>query len=551
MTIRSTAEGVAVEAPAGVDVEISYRLRTVAIGVDVTLMAVALLAVFPFVPGHPAIDAGPYVVLLGTALAGAGVAGRLIPWQRVFAAGWGDWIMYCWSALDIFLVTLVAAVTGGPGSEVVFLYALTTIFFAASYPGSKQVGLFSLTCGSYLGLVLLWHPRPAAEVVVVRLAIFAMVWFMAAFLARERRAEMAGHQRSRLLAEHRADLLAAVARAAAAISTLDAEQVMSGVADSLVELGFDIAGFCVLESGRRRYRVRHARGLPAAYERTMHATGVGVVALVAERRSSLLICDYPAHPLAEPTLRDLGVLALLAVPIWVEGDLAAVLVAGSTRNAQLATSDAEVFEILAAQVGRSLENARRFEAEQEVAEKASAASLRDELTGVGNRRRANALLDGLRPGDALLLLDLDNFKTVNDEHGHGAGDAVLVSLGEYLRESVRDADDIARYGGEEFLVIFRNAQGSALATAQRLHEGWCAMWPRTTFSGGVAVHSADVPATITIGRADAALYAAKQTGRNRVCEYGAGLQCGWTVPEDAGADDGGGLPREGRGPSGT
>jgi diguanylate cyclase (GGDEF)-like protein len=514
--------------------ETAYRLRTVRIAVDVTFMAVALLAVFPFVPGHPHIDVVPYVALLVVAAVAGVFAAWSIPWPRVFAAGWGDWAMYVWSALDIALVTCVAAAAGGPTSELIYLYALTTIFFAASYPGSKQVGLFALTCVAYMILVLAWTPHPPAALVTVRLGTTAMVWFMAAFLSRERGAEMAAAVRSRRLAEHRADLLAAVAHTAASITTLDAEQVMSGVADSLVDLGFDVANFCVLEDGGRRYRVRHARGLPDGYASGVHSSGVGMVALVAERHGPVVVQEYESHPLAHPLLRGLGVRAVIAAPIWLDGQLAAVLVAGKTSSPDLPTSDSEVFEILAAQVGRSLESAHRFEAEQEAAEKASADSLRDELTGVGNRRRANALLDGIRPGDALLLLDLDHFKHVNDDHGHAAGDAVLEALGSYLRDSIRDQDDVARYGGEEFLVIFRDTSVAALPTAQRLHDGWSALHPLATFSGGVAVHTSDQPATITIGQADAALYAAKQTGRDRICEFSAELQGNWgaALPTD-------------------
>jgi diguanylate cyclase (GGDEF)-like protein len=501
------------------DLLVAYRLRTVRIGVQTTFMTLALLVALPFVPGHPPIDTGPYAALLAVAALGGVVVAVAVPWPHLFAIGWGEWAMYAWSALDVVLVTLGCVVTGGPRSDVAYLFTLTTVFFAASYPGREQVALFALTAICYLALAGLWDPRPPAAMVFIRLGSVAVVWFISSFLSRERTDEMSGHLRSRRLAEHRADLLAAVARTAASITTLDSDKVMAGVTDSLIDLGFDMANFCVLEEGGRRYRVRHARGLPASYTEGVHATGLGMVALVTERRGPVLVRDYGTHPLAVPVLRDLGVRAVIAAPVWVDAELAAVLVAAKTSSPELPTSDAEVFEILAAQVGRALESARRFEAEQAVAERASEASLRDELTGVGNRRRVNALLDGLRPGDALLLIDLDHFKDVNDERGHAAGDEVLVIFGQFLLGRVRDADDVARYGGEEFLVIFRNAGDAALATAERLHEGWRELHPTPTFSAGVAVHGIDHPATITIGQADAALYAAKQMGRDRICAY--------------------------------
>ena len=129
------------------------------------------------------------------------------------------------------------------------------------------------------------------------------------------------------------------------------------------------------------------------------------------------------------------------------------------------------------------------------------------------------LLDSLLPGDAVLLLDVDHFKAINDSDGHAGGDAVLIAIGAYLRNYLRYEDSAARYGGEEFLVVLRQVTGSAHEAASRLLEGWRLTRPRATISIGVAVHKAERSAAATLGHADAALYAAKRTGRDRVCEY--------------------------------
>ena len=89
------------------------------------------------------------------------------------------------------------------------------------------------------------------------------------------------------------------------------------------------------------------------------------------------------------------------------------------------------------------------------------ANVTDDLTGLGNRRRANSLLDSLDDGDALAILDLDHFKRVNDTLGHHRGDEVLQELGEFLLRTVRDHDTVARYGGEEFIVVIRQRHGAA------------------------------------------------------------------------------------------
>jgi len=143
------------------------------------------------------------------------------------------------------------------------------------------------------------------------------------------------------------------------------------------------------------------------------------------------------------------------------------------------------------------------------------ASLTDDLTGLGNRRRGNALLDAIQPGDGLILMDLDHFKWVNDTLGHAEGDRVLMSIGAYLQAAVRDADTVVRFGGEEFLVVVRRAGPNADSTAERLLEGWRTQ-SQVTLSAGVAVHRVDRGPSDTLRAADAALYEAKAQGRDRV-----------------------------------
>jgi diguanylate cyclase (GGDEF)-like protein len=144
------------------------------------------------------------------------------------------------------------------------------------------------------------------------------------------------------------------------------------------------------------------------------------------------------------------------------------------------------------------------------------ASIVDELTGIGNRRHGMAALQRLRPGDGVMLLDLDRFKEVNDRHGHAAGDAVLASFGALLRRSMRGADAIARHGGEEFLVIVSQAGSEARSVADRLLDDWRATDPRTTISAGVTLHRRGESPEDALARADQALYEAKRRGRDRI-----------------------------------
>jgi diguanylate cyclase (GGDEF)-like protein len=144
------------------------------------------------------------------------------------------------------------------------------------------------------------------------------------------------------------------------------------------------------------------------------------------------------------------------------------------------------------------------------------AARRDELTGVGNRRRADELLRGLARGDGVIMIDVDHFKQVNDHEGHAAGDRVLAELGSLLRRSVRGEDLVARYGGDEILVIAPSAGDLAARVAARITAAWRATPGVPTLSLGVAVHEPNDSAEDTLQRADAAVYAAKRAGGDRI-----------------------------------
>lgn len=169
------------------------------------------------------------------------------------------------------------------------------------------------------------------------------------------------------------------------------------------------------------------------------------------------------------------------------------------------------------------------ELQSELAEARHLAST-DPLTGLANRRQLDdALRDGLAAHKpmSLIMVDLDHFKTVNDSHGHPAGDQVLRHLAGILAELAGGGALTARFGGEEFAVILPLcAVREAVAVAERIRVrivqsvfpiGQTGQRLSVTASLGVALASpGELPAQL-IERADAALYEAKRGGRNRVC----------------------------------
>ena len=139
----------------------------------------------------------------------------------------------------------------------------------------------------------------------------------------------------------------------------------------------------------------------------------------------------------------------------------------------------------------------------------------DPLTQLANRRTFARALATMQPGDALVLVDLDHFKQVNDRFGHQVGDDTLRLLARNLRDTARQVDCVARYGGEEFAVVLPEAGiEGAQAMLNRFRRVWGSHQPVTTFSAGIARHEAGRTPRETLRLADAALYAAKAAGRD-------------------------------------
>jgi diguanylate cyclase len=205
---------------------------------------------------------------------------------------------------------------------------------------------------------------------------------------------------------------------------------------------------------------------------------------------------------------------------------ARVRLARMKLNAQAASKEADRERARAQElqaVNAKLEQA--LAAQRVLQARVEEAARTDALTGLSNRRHHQETLRAA-PADApiaIVLLDVDHFKRVNDRHGHAIGDAVLVGIAARLRELVRGSDSVARWGGEEFCVTLHGAdERVALETGRRIVEGIAAR-PVMTPAGPVAV-------TVSVGvaavrgpsqdqlflEADRALYHAKRTGRNRV-----------------------------------
>jgi len=187
---------------------------------------------------------------------------------------------------------------------------------------------------------------------------------------------------------------------------------------------------------------------------------------------------------------------------------------------------------------------------QQSLEAIRAESLTDPLTGLGNRKYFDRMIetavqDALATGEplSLLMFDIDHFKSFNDSYGHLTGDQVLRLVGMSLKQTIKGQDITARYGGEEFAVVLPStALRQALTVADHIRRAVMAkelkkkstgeILGRVTISVGVSMLKPGDDPDALIERADACLYAAKRNGRNRVIcevdpEYTAEIQARW------------------------
>jgi diguanylate cyclase (GGDEF)-like protein/PAS domain S-box-containing protein len=261
----------------------------------------------------------------------------------------------------------------------------------------------------------------------------------------------------------------------------------------------------------------------------MGSPGLDPAAMAGGNLGDVIYADDRGHfeALLEETLYSPG------VPLTVElrMDVAATL-----RVCEMVARNL----ILDPTVGGIVINYRDVTHQRELENRLRHQALHDPLTGLPNRallvdrmRRAVERVRRTRRPIALLYLDLDRFKTINDTLGHTAGDRLLEAVGRALDGSVRPGDTLARLGGDEFAVLLDDVSdaGHALEVAARLQSSLSGPMPigqvavNVEASIGVAVlDDSEVGADELLRRADMAMYAAKALGKNRIVPWSSDLQ---------------------------
>ncbi len=314
-------------------------------------------------------------------------------------------------------------------------------------------------------------------------------------------------------------------------SNLDLEAVLADVyeaVNSIMSAPTLLIGFVDEQEQRLDFRLGVVDGVVVPAFGVRSDGGALECVSVADRSDILveeLSTDHPGRPVTIPG-RAVAVGSMVIVPVIGGKTVQGVISIRSPARHSYTKKEVETVRAIGAYVAVAVENSRLFETVQSLAST-------DSLTGLVNRRvlteaiaREFERFGRYGSQGSLMMVDIDHFKRVNDKHGHAAGDTVLRAVAQTLAGAVRPLDAVGRIGGEEFgLFLPETELDGAAVLAERLRgevEGLRVALDGAgevgvTVSVGVTSFRAEDPNwESALGRADAALYAAKNGGRNRI-----------------------------------
>ncbi len=521
-------------APAGAgdvgEQEIESRLASVKVGLwlsVVVCVGAALYAVDTWDrPNRVFILAAIAVGLMSAPLVHA------LPWERIVRSRYREVIFAAWSFADILLIATIAGLDGGSHSAYMLLLVLPFLFAALSYPprtiaavgvaaliaffsvgfgvgGGFPLAGFGLFAGACVALLAAWEARNQAA-------------------GRRRLAETAAalsrsEESSRLQARQQREVarFGQLALEGMAIDQLamEATRILAGVLDVHYGVVFKLMPngeelLLVATTGLDEEMIGKAL-VPAGFRsQSGYALAVGTATVVNDWESEKRFQQSELQ-------RREGVRSAAVVLIKGEGRPYGVFGAASRRLHDFSQEDVNFMQALANVLANAIERRRTEEQTQHEA-------LHDPLTGLPNR---NLFLDRLQHAlsvaarretpIAVLFLDLDQFKLVNDSLGHAAGDELLAAVAPRIEGALRPGDTVARFGGDEFAVLAEDVGNERGATriAERIAESLARPFilrEREHFvsaSAGIAIGEGKEAPEALIRDADSALYRAKEHGR--------------------------------------
>lgn len=313
-------------------------------------------------------------------------------------------------------------------------------------------------------------------------------------------------------------------------ATLDFDKTLDNIGEQVSEL-MHLDSFYIFLAEGKELRAVYSKGDMVEYLETENMKfGQGATGYCAEHKETVLILDTTKDDRIFTLHEERTPGSIIAVPLMCKDKLIGVMSGVKAGKNAFENNEAKIFELMAYQVSVALANAKAFKEVEDMA-------IIDELTKVYNYRYfqqrvhqevERAALEGSTV--SLMVIDLDDFKQVNDVHGHTAGNKVLIELAQILRKSVRKYDVIFRYGGDEFVVVFPNTdKQTAYTIGKRILENVaknpfsCSEDKKEylTFSAGIAEFPTDADDHLDLMRkADRIMYVgSKERGKNKITLY--------------------------------
>jgi diguanylate cyclase (GGDEF)-like protein len=458
-------------------------------------------------------------IVIGCAVAGAlwGIAClTVVPWERA-----SRWVSHASSSAGFVITAVTVACTGGVESPARFLLLFIAFYAAFFYPPRTTAVYLGVCCFVY-ALPLVYSDRNGELIaeLTVMVPVFVLLGGAVALgkrrLLQLRSASEEATERHRKLAAEQAALRRLATAVAAEQSADEIYEVVSVEAAEL--LGADAAGVLRFE-GADEMMIVGANTGPATGaltyrvgERFPIVPGSGSARLAATGEA--VLSDHPP----ESDMVRHGYRCSVIAPVYVGTRLWGLLAVATVESGSFDAETVDRLRDFASLLGTSIRNTEDRRLLTEMATS-------DPLTGLANHRTFHERLKtevarALRHARplSLVLMDLDQFKEINDNAGHGAGDKVLSAIAAELQQAARTEDVLARIGGDEFALLLPETSSiDALAFVERA-RGAIAAQPvhgyRVTLSAGISDISHAISAEQLFRFADGALYWAKAKGRD-------------------------------------
>ncbi|MCP3938076.1 MAG: bifunctional diguanylate cyclase/phosphodiesterase [Actinomycetia bacterium] len=364
-----------------------------------------------------------------------------------------------------------------------------------------------------------------------RVGVVLLVAIPVVYLAQKLLLDIRLERRATGEATRRSRLLETVAQASQRVSRLDAGMV-DELLDSVASLGFEAADVCVLGVGGQ-WRVEASRSNVAGIGLPDPEQAEGGLQKLAEHDRTVILHATQGAAI-ESALRRHGLSTVLVRALGAHGDATVALRCGKRLGTRVTSTQVECVELLGGNATIALHNKRLVGELRAMQHRLQSQAYHDALTGLSNRMCFNEELEATfddRQGQAaecaVMFIDLDRFKPVNDSLGHDVGNELLVNVARRLSSAVRDQDLVARMGGDEFVVLLREIypstdEGELTDVADRICETISEPFVVAdnevviSCSVGVAISGDDVKSSgELVRRADLAMYRAKGLGKAR------------------------------------